>query len=102
MMAVNKKALQYLPKGADVNNLTYDQVVAWGQSIKKATGERMFGLPAAPGTQASLIHRFLQGYAYPSYTGTDLFACALSCRRSRIVHRERRPWDPANVGFENW
>src|SRR5439155_16492660 len=24
MMAVNKKALQYLPKGADVNNLTYD------------------------------------------------------------------------------
>jgi multiple sugar transport system substrate-binding protein len=72
MMAINKKALQYLPKGADVNNLTYDQVIAWGQSIQKATGERMFGLPASPGTQASLIHRFLQGYAYPSYTGTEV------------------------------
>jgi multiple sugar transport system substrate-binding protein len=74
MMAVNKKALQYLPKGADVNNLTYDQLVAWGQSIQKATGERMIGLPAAPGTQASLLHRFLQGYAYPSYTGTEVTA----------------------------
>ena len=72
MMAVNKKALQYLPKGVDVNNLTYDQVISWGQSIQKATGERMFGLPASPGTQASLIHRFLQGYAYPSYTGTEV------------------------------
>ena len=72
MMAVNKKALQYLPKGDDVNNLTYDQVIAWGQAVQKATGERMFGLPAAPGTQASLIHRFLQGYAYPSYTGGEV------------------------------
>jgi multiple sugar transport system substrate-binding protein len=72
MMAVNKKALQYLPKGADVNNLTYDQVVTWGQNAQKATGERVFGLPAAPGTQASLIHRFLQGYAYPSYTGGEV------------------------------
>jgi len=72
MMAVNKKALQYLPKGDDVNNLTYDQVIAWGQAAQKATGERVFGLPAAPGTQASLIHRFLQGYAYPSYTGGEV------------------------------
>jgi multiple sugar transport system substrate-binding protein len=72
MMAVNKKALQYLPKGVDVNNLTYDQTIAWGQAVQKATGERMFGLPAAPGTQASLIHRFLQGYAYPSYTGGEV------------------------------
>jgi transcriptional regulator with XRE-family HTH domain len=28
MMAVNNKALPYLPTGADVNNLTYDQVIA--------------------------------------------------------------------------
>lgn len=72
MMAVNKKALQYLPKGYDVNSLTYEQVITWGQAAQKATGERVFGLPAAPGTQASLIHRFLQGYAYPSYTGGEV------------------------------
>jgi multiple sugar transport system substrate-binding protein len=72
MMAVNKRALQYLPRGDDVNNLTYDQLIAWAQAAQKATGERVFGLPAAPGTQASLIHRFLQGYAYPSYTGGEV------------------------------
>ena len=72
MMAVNKKALHYLPRGYDVNNLTYDQLVTWSQGIQKATGERMFGLPAAPGTQAGLMNRFLQGYAYPSYSGGEV------------------------------
>src|SRR5215471_6280736 len=52
MMAVSKKALPYLPKGANVNDLTYEQVITWGENIQKATGERLFGLPAAPGTQA--------------------------------------------------
>jgi multiple sugar transport system substrate-binding protein len=72
MMAVNKKALRYLPKGYDVDNLTYDQLITWGQAIEKATGERMIGLPAEPGTQAGLMNRFLQGYAYPSYTGGEV------------------------------
>jgi multiple sugar transport system substrate-binding protein len=72
IMAVNKRALQYLPKGYDVNNLTYDQLITWGQAIQNATGERMFGLPAAPGTQGGLMNRFLQGYAYPSYTGGEV------------------------------
>jgi multiple sugar transport system substrate-binding protein len=72
MMAVNKRALQYLPRGYDVNDLTYDQLIAWGQAIEKATGERMVGLPSAPGAQAGLMNRFLQGYAYPSYTGGEV------------------------------
>ncbi len=72
VMVVNKKALQYLPKGADVNNLTYEQLITWGQDIQKATGERLIGLPAAPGTKGGLLNRFLQGYAYPSYTGTEV------------------------------
>ncbi|HKF76333.1 MAG TPA: ABC transporter substrate-binding protein [Candidatus Dormibacteraeota bacterium] len=72
VMVVNKKALPYLPKGANVNALTYDQLIAWGQAIQKATGEKLIGLPAAPGTKGGLLHRFLQGYAYPSYTGTEI------------------------------
>jgi multiple sugar transport system substrate-binding protein len=66
LMAANKKALQYLPSGADVNALTYDQLLAWGQAIKKAQGQQLVGLPAAP---TGLIKRFFQGYLYPSYTG---------------------------------
>ena len=66
LMAANKKALQYLPSGADVNALTYDQLLAWGQAMKKAQGRQLVGFPAAP---MGLIKRFFQGYAYPSFTG---------------------------------
>jgi multiple sugar transport system substrate-binding protein len=66
LMAANKKALRYLPAGASVNTLTYDQLLAWGQALKKGTGQALFGLPAST---TGLIKRFFQGYAYPSFTG---------------------------------
>ena len=65
-MAVNKKALPYLPAGAEVNALTYDQLIAWGKNIQDKTGKRMIGLPAG---NNGLLHRLVQGYLYPSYTG---------------------------------
>lgn len=69
LMVANKKALQYLPKGADLNNLSYDQLISWGQAMQQATGEKKIGLPAGP---KGLIHRGLQGYWYPSYTGGEV------------------------------
>ncbi|TMC08449.1 MAG: carbohydrate ABC transporter substrate-binding protein [Chloroflexi bacterium] len=73
MLAINKKALPYLPPGADVTHLTYDQLIAWGQNIEAATGQRVIGLPAdLNGLRGGLVYRFLQGYAYPSFTGTTL------------------------------
>jgi multiple sugar transport system substrate-binding protein len=73
MLVVNKKALPYLPPGADVNHLTYDQLIAWGQSMEAATGQKRIGLPAdLNGPRGGLLYRFLQGYAYPSFTGTTL------------------------------
>src|SRR4030088_1020275 len=68
VLAINKKALQYLPAGADVNTLTYQQLKDWGAAIQQATGKRMFGFPAGP---MGLMHRFFQGYLYPSYTGSS-------------------------------
>jgi multiple sugar transport system substrate-binding protein len=69
IMAANKQALQYLPQGADVNKLTYDQFKEWAANIQKATGERKFGFPAGP---KGLIHRIFQGYLYPSFTGRNI------------------------------
>ena len=66
LMVANKKALAHLPSGADVNTLTYDQLLAWGQALKSATGQQLIGFPASP---TGLIKRFFQGYAYPSFTG---------------------------------
>lgn len=65
-MVANKKALQYLPKGANVNALTYDQLTAWGKAMKAATGESKIGFPAGP---KGLMHRYFQASFYPSHTG---------------------------------
>lgn len=65
IMAANKDALQYLPEGADINALTYDQLIAWSANAHEAAGEPKFGFPAGP---KGLKHRFFQGYLYPSYT----------------------------------
>lgn len=65
IMAANKEALQYLPEGADLNALSYDQLIAWSANVEAATGQKKFGFPAGP---KGLKHRFFQGYLYPSYT----------------------------------
>lgn len=66
VMAASKDALQYLPEGADINKLTYDQLIAWGQKMKEETGAPQIGFPAGP---KGLMPRYFQGYFYPSFTG---------------------------------
>lgn len=72
MLVVNKKADQYLPRGVNKHSLTYDQLIAWAAAVQKGMGEKLFGLPAAPGTKGGLLNRFIQGYTYPAYTGTEI------------------------------
>lgn len=67
IMAAHVDALQYMPEGADLNALTWDDVLVWAQNLNDEMGAPAFALPLGEG---SLIHRFMQGYAYPSFTGT--------------------------------
>ncbi len=69
VVAVNRKALQWLPAGADVENLTYDEFLAWAKAAHKANGKPVFGFPAGP---QGLHHRFYQGYLLPSFTGGQI------------------------------
>ncbi|NUR73446.1 MAG: extracellular solute-binding protein [Hamadaea sp.] len=70
MMAVNKKALQWLPSGADVQKLTYDQFLSWMTAAKAGNGGKpVFGLGAGP---KGLYHRFFQGFLLPSFTGGQI------------------------------
>lgn len=64
VMAAHVDALEYLPEGVDVNNMTWDELAQWAQALYEGTGEAQVGFPVA-----GLFHRFLQGYIYPSYTG---------------------------------
>lgn len=64
IMAAHNDALPYLPEGADINALTWDELAQWCQTLMEETGEPKCGLP-----HAGLFHRFLQGYLWPSFTG---------------------------------
>jgi multiple sugar transport system substrate-binding protein len=66
IMVANRRALQYLPKGADVKRLTYAQFSQWAKNISDKTGQKRVALPA--GTNG-LLNRFLQGYLLPSFSG---------------------------------
>ena len=66
IMVANKQALPYLPSGADINALSYDQLATWAATIQQKTGKRLLGFPAGP---HGLMHRFFEGFLYPSYTG---------------------------------
>jgi multiple sugar transport system substrate-binding protein len=66
IMVANKAALPYLPDGADINALSYDQLAAWAGTIQQKTRKRLLGFPAGP---QGLMHRFFEGFLYPSYTG---------------------------------
>jgi multiple sugar transport system substrate-binding protein len=67
VMAANRKALEHLPEGYDINALTYDQLIEWMKVLAEATGGPKFGFPAGP---EGLRHRFFQGYLLPAYTGS--------------------------------
>ena len=69
LIAARKDALKYFPAGRDPMRMTYDDLLQWGESIKKATGQRRIGFPAGP---RGLYGRFLHGYVYPSFTGSQV------------------------------
>ncbi len=65
IMVANKQALKYLPKGADVQALTYAQLLQWAKNMKTKTGQARFGMPAGSN---GLLNRFIQGYLLPSFS----------------------------------
>ncbi|AGZ41924.1 ABC transporter substrate-binding protein [Actinoplanes friuliensis] len=72
VLAVNKKALEWLPSGADVQKLTYDQLLSWTTAARQGNGGKpVFGIPAGV---KGLYHRFFQGFLLPSFTGAQITA----------------------------
>ena len=58
VMVANKKALPFLPSGAEINALSYDQLATWAITLQQQTGKRLLGFPAGP---QGLMHRFFEG-----------------------------------------
>ena len=98
VMAANKKALEHLPEGADINALTYDQLIEWAGNVKEATGDAKFGFPAGP---KGLKHRFFQGYLYPSYTNGVVRTFA-SPEAEAAWEKFKELWAVTNPGSTNF
>lgn len=92
VMVARRDALEYLPQGVDVNRLTYEQLEAWAKAISDATGQRALGFPAGP---RGLMHRFLQGYLYPSYTG-GMVTTFRSAEAEAMWSQFKRLWQYVN------
>jgi len=66
VVVANKRAIQYLPRGAKATRLTYGQLNQWARNIERNVGQARVGFPAGAN---GLIHRFFQGYLVPAFTG---------------------------------
>ncbi len=98
IMAANKKALEHLPEGADINALTYDQLIEWAANVHEAEGRPKFGFPAGP---KGLKHRFFQGYLYPSYTDGVVRTFA-SDKAVTAWEKFRELWEHTNPASTNF
>ena len=61
--------MPFPPAGADIKALSFAQLADWAKSITEKTGQRRLGFPAGP---KGLFARFLEGYFYPSFTGSTV------------------------------
>ncbi|MGB5598996.1 MAG: ABC transporter substrate-binding protein, partial [Thiothrix litoralis] len=98
VMAANKKALEFLPEGADIDALTYDQLIEWSKVLAEKTGSPKFGFPAGP---KGLKHRFFQGYLYPSYTNSSVTKFA-SPEAEVAWGKFKELWSYTNPGSTNF
>jgi multiple sugar transport system substrate-binding protein len=71
LIAARREALAHFPRDRNPMAMTYDDLLQWADNIRAATGHRRLGFPAGPG---GLFGRFLHGYIYPSYTGSQVKA----------------------------
>jgi multiple sugar transport system substrate-binding protein len=92
LMAARQEAVGLLPAGADLTALTYDQLLSWAARVNREQGGRKLGFPAA---QDGLLRRFLQGHAYPSFTGA-LHARFRSDDAVTMWRWMRRAWAESN------
>ena len=72
IVAVNKQALQWLPPGADVRELTYDQYLAWARAAQAAAGRPVFGIPGGPEGAVLPLHPGLPAAQLHRRAGHDL------------------------------
>jgi multiple sugar transport system substrate-binding protein len=99
LVAARRDALRYFPQGRNPMRMTYDDLLQWGENIQRATGQRRLGFPVGP---RGLYGRFLHGYAYPSFTGSQVkrFRSPEAVRMWQYLRRLWGVTHPASFRYE--
>ena len=98
IMAAHVDSLEYLPDGADVMAISWEELASWCKNIFDATDEARCGLP-----HAGLFHRFLEGYLFPSFTGgmVTQFKSAEAVAMMEFVRDDLWPYvNPQSISYE--
>ena len=98
IMAAHNDALEYLPDGADLDALTYEQLAEWCQTLMDETGGPKCGFP-----HAGLFNRFLQGYLWPSFTGGMVSTFKSAEAEDMLVWARDNLWPtvhPQSISYE--
>jgi multiple sugar transport system substrate-binding protein len=98
IMVANRKALPFLPPGAKLDALDYDQLAAWVDALERGTGKRLLGFPAG---RQGLVHRFFEGFLYPSFTG-GVVVPFRSPAAATMWARFASLWKGVNPSSTNW
>ncbi len=100
VVAVNKAALEYLPSGADVNALTYEQYLDWAIAGRQATGKPIMGFPAGA---KGLYYRWFQGFLLPSFTGGQIttFMSPDAVTAWKYMQELWANMNPASTNYDN-
>lgn len=98
VMVANKKALKYSPR-APRSASTHDQLAAWSRNIQNRRRRPGSGSRGEKG----LMHRFLQGYLYPSFTGSTScgFGAKTHASRGRILADLWESVDPGSPAYSS-
>jgi multiple sugar transport system substrate-binding protein len=78
---------------------TYAQLKDWGAAMQRATSKRMLGFPAGP---KGLMHRFFQGYLYPSYTGSSGVVAFKTPEAATMWREFKDTWQYVNPQSTNY
>lgn len=99
LMVAHRRALGHLPEGAELASLTYDELAAWAANMAEASGRPRLAFPAGPN---GLIHRFVQGYLYPSFTGAMVggFRSPEAAAMWQSFVELWRYVDPRSIGYD--
>ncbi|MBF0310417.1 MAG: extracellular solute-binding protein [Magnetococcales bacterium] len=66
IMVARRQALDYLPKGASLHDLSYEELLLWAKALKEGTGAPRLAFPAG---EKGLFQILLPGVILPAFSG---------------------------------